>query len=63
MTVATYEHAKKTFVCVTQVIILLVMLDMMILSVSLAQIMTEGQSGYWNPFWLTQAQMVSSIFR
>lgn len=63
MTAITYEQVKKTLISITQFVTFLVMLDAMILFVSLAQITTEGQSGYWSPFWQTQVQMVLSIFR
>lgn len=63
MTAITFEQAKKTISCVTQAIALLVMLDLMILFVSLAQTTTEDRSGYWSPFWQTQAQMVLRIVR
>jgi len=63
MTAITYEQAKKTLISITQFITFLVMLDLMILIVSLAQTTTEDRSGYWSPFWQTQAQMVLSIFR
>ena len=63
MAAITYEQAKKTLVPITQVVIFLVMLDMMILFISLGQIITERQSGYWSPFWQMQAQMALSILR
>ena len=57
------EHAKKTLISITQIITFLVMLDMMILSISLGQIIAERQSGYWSPFWQVQAEAVLSILR
>jgi len=63
MTAITYGQAKKTLISITQSITFLVMLDVMILFVSLAQITSEGQSGYWSPFWQMQAQLALSILR
>lgn len=63
MTATTYEHAKKTIVCATQLAAFLVMLDMMILFASLAQITAEGQSGYWSPFWSSQAKLAMNILK
>lgn len=63
MNAITYEHAKKTFTIASEAIALLATLDMLILFASLAQIMVEGQSGYWNPFWRTQAEMVLTLLR
>jgi hypothetical protein len=39
----------------------LVMFDLMILFASLAQIQLEGRTGYWNPFWKAQAEVVLSL--
>ncbi len=36
----------------------LVMVDLFILMAALGQIATEGRSGYWSPFWSTQAEFV-----
>ena len=63
MTAITFKQAKRTISCVTQAIALLVMLDLMILFVSLAQTTTEDRSGYWSPFWQVQAEAVLSILR
>jgi len=63
MTAITCEHAKKTFVCVTQFLTLMVMLDMMLLFLSLAQIASGGQSGYWDPFWQSQARMMLDLLK
>ena len=63
MAAITYEQTKKTLISITQFITFLVMLDLMILFVSLAQITDEGRSGYWSPFWQTQAQLALSILR
>jgi hypothetical protein len=63
MTAITYEYAKKTFFCITQFLTLMVMLDMMLLFLSLAQIASGDQGGYWNPFWQSQARMVLDILK
>ncbi|MFA5961976.1 MAG: hypothetical protein WC848_04810 [Parcubacteria group bacterium] len=57
------EHAKKTIVCATQLAVFLVMLDIMILFISLAQITADGQSGYWSPFWSAQAKLALNILK
>lgn len=41
-----------------QVLVFLVMLDVVILFASMAQIGLEGRSGYWAPFWRVQAEFV-----
>jgi len=37
------------------------MFDLMILFVSMAQIAVEGRTGHWNEFWLWQARLVIKI--
>jgi len=37
------------------------MLDVFILSMSLLQIGIEGRTGYWNPFWYKQGQVLISV--
>ncbi len=44
-------------------IMLLMVLDVLILFTGLAQIVYEGRSGYWNPFWSWQAQQVVRLMR
>ncbi len=56
-----YERAKKTFAIAAETAATLIALDLLILFASLAQITAEGQSGYWSPFWKTQAEIVLSI--
>lgn len=62
MNAITYEQAKKTFTIASEAIAFLVTLDMLILFASLAQIMVEGQTGQWSPFWRVQAEMVLRLF-
>lgn len=38
------------------------LLDIMILFTGLAQIVYEGRTGYWNPFWRAQAEFVVQHF-
>ena len=62
MSAITYERAKQTFAIATEAIALAVTLDLLILFASLTQIMAEGQTGYWSPFWRTQAELVLRLF-
>ena len=62
MNAITYEQAKKTFTIASEAIAFLVTLDMLILFASLAQIMVEGQTGHWSPFWRAQADLVLRLF-
>jgi hypothetical protein len=62
MNAITIEHAKKTFAVAAEAIALLVTFDLLILFASLAQIAAEGQTGYWNPFWRAQAELVLRLF-
>ena len=62
MNAITYEQAKKTFTIASEAIAFMVTIDMLILFASLAQIVMEGQTGYWNPFWRAQAELVLRLF-
>lgn len=62
MSAITYEQAKKTFTIVSEAIAFLVTLDMLILFASLTQIMVEGQTGQWSPFWRAQVDLVLRLF-
>lgn len=59
----TFEQAKKALSIAATSIAFLVMFDLMILFASLAQIQMEGRTGYWNPFWKAQAEVVLSLAR
>jgi hypothetical protein len=59
----TFEQAKKALSIAGSTIALLVIFDLMILFASLAQIQIEGRTGYWNPFWRAQAQVVLNLAR
>ena len=43
------------------IIFLLAMLDAWILLTALGQIAMEGRTGYWSPFWRTQAEWVLNL--
>lgn len=58
-----FERAKKALSVAGTTIALLVMFDLIILFASLAQIQLEGRTGYWNPFWRAQAEVVLSLTR
>ena len=58
-----FERAKKALAVAVTTIALLVMFDLTILFASLAQIQLEGRTGYWNPFWRAQAEVVLSLLR
>ena len=58
-----FEQAKKALSVAGTTIALLVMFDLIILFASLAQIQLEGRTGYWNPFWKAQAEVVLSLAR
>lgn len=62
MNAITIERAKQSFAIATEAIALLVTLDLLILFASLAQIMAEGQTGQWSPFWRAQAELVLRLF-
>lgn len=62
MNAITYEQAKKTFTIASEAIAFLVTLDMLILFASFTQIMVEGQTGHWSPFWRAQADLVLRLF-
>jgi len=57
----TLGQAKKALSVTATSIAFLVMFDLMILFASLAQIQLEGRTGYWNPFWKAQAEVVLSL--
>jgi hypothetical protein len=46
-----------------QILITLVLLDLMILFFSMAQIAVEDKTGYWNPFWRWQAEQVIRLMK
>jgi len=58
-----FERAKKALAVAVTTIALLVMFDLTILFASLAQIQLEGRTGYWNPFWRAQAEVVLNLLR
>jgi len=51
----------KALTITGKVLLVLALLDITILFFSLAQIAAEGRTGYWNPFWRTQAEFVINI--
>jgi hypothetical protein len=55
------EYIKKILVGALELIVLLVAVDLIILFTSLAQIVLEGRTGYWNPFWRLQAELVIKL--
>ena len=55
------EYIKKILVGALELIVLLVAVDLIILFTSLAQIVLEGRTGYWNPFWRVQAEFVIKL--
>lgn len=65
MTQAQKIHAvqsvKKTASVTASVLCFAVMVDLMILFTSMAQIAVEGRTGYWNPFWKTQARAAITL--
>ena len=52
------QNVKKTISITATALVFLVMMDLMILFTSMAQIAVEGKTGYWNPFWKAQARAV-----
>ncbi len=52
------QKAKQVASVTLQTFAFLAMLDLMILFASLGQIAFEGRTGYWNPFWRKQAEVV-----
>lgn len=63
MSAHTLQRVKTTLTVTGQTIAFLVMLDLLILFTSLAQVMTEGRTGYWSPFWRAQAEAVISLLQ
>jgi hypothetical protein len=53
----------KIIKVVGQALIVLVLIDIMILFFSMAQIAVEGKTGYWNPFWRWQAEQVIRLIK
>ncbi len=44
-------------------LMVLAILDLMILFAGLGQIAFEGRTGYWSPFWRTQAEFVIGLLK
>ncbi len=55
------QNVKKTISVTASVLVFAVMMDLMILFTSMAQIAVEGRTGYWNPFWKAQARAVVTL--
>lgn len=53
----------KIIKAIATVAAVLVMLDVLILFASLAQVGLEGRTGYWAPFWKVQAEFVISLLK
>ncbi len=52
---------KNAIKFISSAIIALVLVDLLILTISLAQIQLENRSGHWNSFWKWQAQHIMRI--
>ena len=49
---------KKALSISFNILLAAALLDLAILSLGILQIAQEGRTGYWNPFWRTQAEFV-----
>ena len=52
---------KDTLTYIGNTLMLAVMADLFILSFALMQILAEGQTGYWSPFWKWQVEIIISV--
>lgn len=54
---------KSVLNIIAKAIVTLALLDLLILATALAQIATEGRTGYWNSFWRWQAQQAVKLLQ
>jgi len=54
---------EKTIKTIGNGLLLLLIIDLWILSMSMAQVAVEGRSGYWNSWWSWQANTVMRVLK
>jgi hypothetical protein len=52
------EKIKEILKTIGLIILFLLVIDLLILVISLSQVVIEGRTGYWSPFWLWQARFL-----
>ena len=57
----TQQTMKTAFSFISQTLAIFLVFDLLILSVSFLQIGLENETGYWNPFWVWQAEQIISF--
>jgi len=57
------ENTKKIFSAVGYGLLVFALLDLITLSIGLAQIGFEGRTGIWNPFWKVQAEFLIGLLK
>ena len=55
------NRIKKIGSAIAYGIAFLVATDLFVLFMSLGQIALEGRTGYWSPFWMTQAKFFLTL--